>query len=273
MSLIEEMVARNNLLTQRNIEALNQLKTSIDKLPKALPPTDMIKIQDMYGMGQVQDYDKPFEVSLTTAVADLPITRSGDQVFALHTASDLDGVGIKLNSKDAPLIYFNDSNPMYGRFDKVYLTIEAAKTAGSLKMFSSRGRIFSPPITSSPPRLSSNQKKFSLLVTYRQADGDPIASNTVEGVAAYTVPAGWRLYIGGSIITCNISCIQKVVMTHTPGIIGDYRYDTRGEIIFTPLSSTILDPGDVLTIYVYNNHSDYADFSVTVVGVLESLDV
>jgi len=269
--LLDHLTRSDELLIQVN-ETLKSLDRAIKQLPKGPQMVDSVEIQQLYGGGGITDYDKPREIDLTTAHTDLEIVVQGDQIYAVTTADSLDSVGIKLNRQDAPIIYFNDSNPISGHFDRVFLTHDAF-TAGTLKLITSRGRIFSPIVTSSPPRLAKNQKKFSLLVTYRAADGDPIAGNSVESVAAYTVPAGWRLFIGGAVITCNISCIQKVVMTHTPGIIGDFRYDMRGDLMFGILSSTLLDPADVLTIYTYNNHTDYADFSITIVGILEALEV
>ena len=260
--------------TLSSIEArLREVVSAVKQLPQGPQTVDRIEVQQLYGGGAVTDYGKPREFDVTDARVDEDVGITGDQLLALTTAESLETVGVKLNRQDAPIIYFNDSNPIYGHFDRVYLSHDAFSGGGTLKLLNSRGRIYSPTVTSSPPKLAPNQKKFSLLVTYRAADGDPIPGNTVESLAAYTVPAGWRLFIGGAVITCNISCIQKVVMTHTPGIIGDYRYDMRGDLIFGVLSSTILDPADVLTIYTYNNHNDYADFSISVVGVLEALEV
>lgn len=108
-----------------------------------------------------------------------------------------------------------------------------------------------------------DQEKWGLLVTRSgMAHGS-------EVIPAYTVPAHRKLNLGGGVITCNASCIQKVVLTYTPGIVGDYRYDMKGQIVFGALSSTVLTAGDVLTIILYNNDTVARDFSISLVGVLE----
>lgn len=277
--LLDPLTRVDELLVQ-NTAALNELLGFLRH--QAITPTqpEGVTIQPMPQQqqlvsGALDYYDEPISLSMASALTDYEITVDGDLLFAKTDADSLDGVGVRLNRQDAPLIYFNDS-PIIGapsqKFYKLWLTSPAA-SGKTLKLFVCRGSVLHPLITSTKPALAKNMKKWSLLVTYRQADGDPIAGNSVEGVAAYTVPAGWYLHIGGAIITCNASCVQKVVMTHTPGIIGDYRYDMKGELVFGPLSSTLLDPADVLTIYTYNNDTVYRDFSITVVGVLEAVEV
>lgn len=135
-----------------------------------------------------------------------------------------------------------------------------------------RGRPdYTPAVTASKPVLVANQSKWEVLVTRRACDGNPLAGRTVAAVAAYTVPAGYQLILGGAVITCDVSCMQKVVMVHTPGLIGDFRYDMRGDLLFTSLSSTIVDPLDTLTIYIYNLDTAERDFSVSMTGVLEAV--
>lgn len=131
---------------------------------------------------------------------------------------------------------------------------------------------YAPEVAASKPVVVTNQKKWALLVTRRAVDGNALA----PGSETIVIPAatngnvnGWQLNMGGGVITCDTSCIQKVVMAHTPGIIGDYRYDMRGDIVFGPLSSTIINPDEDLVIILYNNDSEYRDFSVSLVGTLE----
>jgi len=131
---------------------------------------------------------------------------------------------------------------------------------------------YTPAVVSSKASVVENQKKWSLLVTRRAADGDALP----PGVETIVIPAatngnvnGWQLNMGGGVITCNVSSIQKVVMCHTPGIIGDFLYDVRGDIIFGPLSSTVIDPDEDMTIYLYNQDIADRDFSISLVGVLE----
>lgn len=125
---------------------------------------------------------------------------------------------------------------------------------------------YSPLIAVAKPIVGIMQEKFSLLWT-------PLAvpPGTVVASDIYNVPTGFQLNIGGAFITCDGSCIQTVRMCHTPGIIGDYRYDMEKSIPFTPLSSTVIPAGDTCTVYVFNNDSVAHDFSVTVTGVLEEI--
>lgn len=133
---------------------------------------------------------------------------------------------------------------------------------------------YTPAVAASKPVVIVNQEKWTLLVTRRAIDGNALA----PGVETIVIPAatlgnvnGWQLNMGGGVISCNASCIQKVVMAHTPGIIGDYRYDVRGDIVFGPLSSTVITENNDLFIFLYNNDVVHRDFSVSLVGVLEKI--
>lgn len=129
-----------------------------------------------------------------------------------------------------------------------------------------------PAVAASKPVVVENQEKWTLLITRRAVDGNALApgSETIVIAAADLGNVnGWQLNMGGGVITCDTSCIQKVVMAHTPGIIGDYRYDMRGDIVFGPLSSTIINPDENLIIILYNNDSEDRDFSISLVGTLE----
>lgn len=128
-----------------------------------------------------------------------------------------------------------------------------------------------PPSNPVPSKsvIGFRQETWELLVTRRAEDGDALAANSVAVIEAYVVPDNKRLYLGGGVISCNVSCIQKVVMTHTPGILGDYRYDVQGQIVLNPLAAVIIDPGDTVTIYLYNLDSAARDFSISLIGMLE----
>lgn len=131
---------------------------------------------------------------------------------------------------------------------------------------------YTPAVAASKAIVVANQKKWALLVTRRAVDGNalPPGSETII-IPAVTLGNvdGWQLNMGGGVITCNVSGIQKVVMCHTPGIIGDFLYDMRGDIIFGPLSSTIINPDEDCMIILYNLDMVDRDFSVSLVGVLE----
>lgn len=137
---------------------------------------------------------------------------------------------------------------------------------------------YTPTVAASKPSVVANQEKWSLLITRRAVDPEgalPPGSETIVIPAATLGNInGWQLNMGGGVITCNVSGIQKVVMCHTPGIIGDFLYDMRGDIIFGPLSSTIINPDEDCMIILYNNEpigGPSHDFSVSLVGVLEKV--
>lgn len=134
---------------------------------------------------------------------------------------------------------------------------------------------YTPAVAASKPVVVENQEKWSLLITRRAADGNALA----PGSETIVVPAatlgnvnGRQLDIAGGVVTTNVSCIQKVVLVGTPGIIGDFRYDTVGTIILGPLSSTIIAPDTDLTIILYNLDAVDRDFSITLQGVLEKVE-
>lgn len=116
--------------------------------------------------------------------------------------------------------------------------------------------------------IGRRQETYEVLITRRESDGNALGAGEVATIEVLTVPSNKRLYLGGGIITCNASCIQKCVMTHTPGVIGDYRYDMRGDIVLNPLSATIVAPGETLTVYIYNLDDVSRDFSLTLYGML-----
>ena len=129
---------------------------------------------------------------------------------------------------------------------------------------------YSPLVGTTKPVVGADQLKGELQITRSAALGNAVPANSVAAIAAYVVPAGWRLHIGGAVVTCSGSCIQRLCMTQIT-LIGMYRYDFKGELIFGSLSSTIIEPGVTLNVYIYNDDIVARDFSVTVVGVLEKV--
>lgn len=118
---------------------------------------------------------------------------------------------------------------------------------------------------SSRPVITGNMRKWSDLWTGTIDAGD------VTEVSAYTVPLKWRLNLGGGIVSCDSSCIQKVIWVGTPGILGDFRYDVTGIVVFGPTSASIVLPEDTLTYCIFNNDIVEHDFSVSLVGLLEQV--
>lgn len=136
---------------------------------------------------------------------------------------------------------------------------------------------YTPAVAASKPVIVKNEEKWALLVTRKSTNDppDPIEANKSVTVTIKAADNGningWQLNMGGGVVSCNASCIQRIVMCHTPGIVGDFRYDVRGDIVFGPLSSTIINPDEDLVIIIYNNDDVARDFSVSLVGVLEKI--
>lgn len=129
-----------------------------------------------------------------------------------------------------------------------------------------------PQVAVSRPVMDVNQEKWEAIITKTAAEGDAIPANSCLSIAVYTVPAGHELHIGGAVVTTNASCIQRMCMTYPPGILGGmFRYDVRGELILSSLSSTIVNAGETLNLYIYNDDREPRDFSVTIVGVLQKV--
>lgn len=121
-----------------------------------------------------------------------------------------------------------------------------------------------PTVTTSKPVIIENQEDWNVAIAKKD-----LAPGTVYTEDVYTVNVGYQLNLGGVIITCTGSCLQKLIL-YTPGkILGDYIYDMRGDIVFGPLTSKTMRAGQVLTAYIYNNDSVARDFSLSILGVLE----
>lgn len=81
------------------------------------------EIKQLLESGAVHDYDI-FPQSLAAALADLPLYHDG-QLLHAYTDGNLDGIGVRLNNQEAPLIYFSRINPIPLRFSRFYLTSSA----------------------------------------------------------------------------------------------------------------------------------------------------
>lgn len=102
-------------------------------------------------------------------------------------------------------------------------------------------------------------------------DGD-ISALSLLAVEAYTVPAGYRLYMGGGFISCSDDThIQLVKLVATPGMLGDFWYKLRGDIILAGHAIMIFEPGTVLTYYIFNEDSSEHHFSISLLGTLEKV--
>lgn len=125
---------------------------------------------------------------------------------------------------------------------------------------------YSPLVSISKPVVGVDQEEWSDLTLI-----EGLAARTIEERIIYTVPSGYKLNLGGLIVTCSASCIQKIIV-YTPGsVAGDYRYDMRGDIDLGVLNSKSVAAGENVILYIYNNDSVARDFSIFLSGVLEQV--
>ncbi len=115
MSLIEELVGRNNLLTQRNIDALEKLTLKI-----AGPQ------QVQLGPGTPTTFTTDIrlrEIDLTTAHSNMEIGCGSCDYITAWTDGGLDGISVKVGKQDAPSLYFSLFNPLpVNNPEKLWLT-------------------------------------------------------------------------------------------------------------------------------------------------------
>lgn len=101
-------------------------------------------------------------------------------------------------------------------------------------------------------------------------DGD-ISGDSMVIIETYTVPKGWRLFMGGGFISCDAEVIQLVKLIATPGMLGDFWYKLRGDIILGEPATMIFEPGTILTYYIYNEDSSTHHFSISLLGIEEKV--
>jgi len=107
-------------------------------------------------------------------------------------------------------------------------------------------------------------------VEWTQSTDYTITSEGSSIATFYTVPSGYKLMIGGGQISCQSSCIDRLrVLSTNSTIIDGYRFDMRGDIVFTDLTGHTIAAGEVITVYIYNNDSIQANFNLTMSGILE----
>ena len=86
----------------------------------------------------------------------------------------------------------------------------------------------------------------------------------------YTIPAGYRLSLGGGFISSNMSCINKLrIISTSETVLGDFRFDIRGDMTANSFTGQGIVAGDVMTIYIYNNNTSEGKFTLTLSGVLD----
>jgi len=112
----------------------------------------------------------------------------------------------------------------------------------------------------------------SLVSAYQQEwddlwEVDDLPPKATTSHTAYTVPTGYKLLTKGGFASCDVGVMQRVWLCHTPGLMGDFRFDYLGSITFVP--SVEIPAGDTLTYYFYNNHVKKCRGTISLIGVLE----
>ena len=123
-----------------------------------------------------------------------------------------------------------------------------------------------PGVISTKPVVSAKDTTWEAYWAVNIAGGGTTSSDI------YTVPDGYRLNVGGFLVTCDLSQVQRLILAKVAGTFGDYRYDMFGQITFGPMDASRLEAGDILTITLYNGDYFAHDFTVNMVGVLEAVE-
>jgi len=122
-----------------------------------------------------------------------------------------------------------------------------------------------PTVSSRPSIISGGtQAKFAQNSVYRIAGYNSIVQSF------YTVPSGYKLQLGSACVSADNSVINKMrLLDNGTVILGDFRYDMRGDVNWSSLSGQSLDAGRELVVYLWNNGNDDSEISLTISGVLE----
>ena len=91
------------------------------------------------------------------------------------------------------------------------------------------------------------------------------ASTAVDTV--YTVPDGYNLSLDTGLISVRDSCINKIQLYTSSSLLGDYRFDMRGDLGSIVAGQTIPE-GTSIVAYIYNNDAVTSEFSLVLAGVL-----
>jgi hypothetical protein len=97
-----------------------------------------------------------------------------------------------------------------------------------------------------------------------------VSPQSSESEMIYTVPEGYTLTLDGGLVSVKDSCINMIQIFAPNSIIGDLRFDMRGDITI-PASSQVIDAETEITVYIYNNDTIQSDFSLALSGVLNEV--
>ena len=124
-------------------------------------------------------------------------------------------------------------------------------------------------VISSPPVIVDKQLTQ---VKWLISEEYSIGAGAVAIDEVYTVPEGYSLSFGGGYISVIDSCINNLrLVADVESLIGNFRFDMRGNFVMTSSSGQVLNAGTVLTAYVFNNDTLISEFSLTLTGVLSKV--
>ena len=123
-----------------------------------------------------------------------------------------------------------------------------------------------PTISSRPQTITQTgiQANWYLNKTYTVA-GQATSIDT----NFYTVTANKKLSLGMVDVSTRESCINKLRLYVGATLIAEFRFDMRGNLIFTSLSGQTLTAGQTIVAYIYNNDPVTAEFTLTISGIVE----
>lgn len=124
-----------------------------------------------------------------------------------------------------------------------------------------------PTVNTAPTiiREQTTQEKWVQNAIYSIAGFSSITANF------YTVPTGYILQLTGAYISSDNSVINKMrILDDSTIILGDYRFDMRGDISWTSILT--IEAGHKIVIYLWNNDNENSELSLTLSGILEKVE-
>ena len=91
------------------------------------------------------------------------------------------------------------------------------------------------------------------------------ASTVIDTV--YTVPSGYNLILDTGLISVRDSCINKIQLFTSSSLLGDYRFDMRGDL-GSIVAGQLIPSGTAIVAYIYNNDGMTSEFSLVLAGFL-----
>jgi len=191
--------------------------------------------------------------------ADISITGGGEgNIFVLYRTNESAESWSAVEQRVRP-------NEVY-RFSDVYEL--ALRTDRANTTYTAGEHEFRPAeISITKEVIGRNQRKWRTLYD------EDVTRRTCDIVSQYTCPSGYKLNLGGGFSSCNSPGWQLVLLVvSSPGLVGNFWYYGRGDLILTSIASTVIEEGDTLYLYVYNHDYVTRRVSVSLTGTLQKLD-